>query len=126
VRLGARDIREAALLWFAVLGAPAAWTVQHVFGFGLTVAACNAGGRPWGIDVDTVTLAVTIGAAVVAAAAEAAALVVFRATRDEGSEPPGSRIHFMSVVGLTINPLFLCIILLSGIGVSILDNCVPA
>ena len=115
--------RSAPLLWFAVLGAPLAWATQHVVGFGLTVAACGAPGRAWDIAVDAWTIAATVAAAVIAILAEIAAGVVFRATRDAGSDPPGARIHFMSIVGLTINPLFLFIILLSGVGVAVLDNC---
>lgn len=115
---------ERLLLWFGVLGAPLAWACQHVFGFGLTVAACGAGGRPWGIPIDGWTIAATAVAATIAILAQVAAFVVFRATRGTSEGPPPvSRIHFMSIVGLTINPLFLAIILLSGIGVSILENC---
>ena len=113
--------RAGVLVWFGVLAAPAAWTTQHVVGFGLTVAACGASGR--GIDVAPWTIALTVAAALIAVLAEVVAAVVLRATRDAGDEPPGSRIRFLSIVGLTTNPLFLCIIVLSGTGVSVLDGC---
>jgi hypothetical protein len=114
--------RAGILAWFAVLAAPSAWAAQHVLGFGLTVVACGApGGRD--LDVTAWTIALTVGAATVAALAEVAAAVVLRATRDAGAELPRSRIRFMSIVGLTTNPLFLIIIVLSGVGVSVLDRC---
>jgi hypothetical protein len=115
--------RAGTLVWFGLLAAPAAWAAQHVVGFGLTVAACGAPGRAWGIDVTPWTIALTVAAALVAVLAEVAAAAVLRATRDAGEEPPGSRIRFLSIVGLTTNPLFLCIIVLSGTGVSVLDGC---
>jgi len=110
-------------LWFAVLGGPGAWALLHVFGFGVTVAACGAGGRVWGIPVDGWTIAATAAAAAIAVLAELAALSVFRATSEAGSEPPASRIHFMSIIALTINPLFACIVVMNGVGVAVLQNC---
>ena len=114
--------RAGLLSWFAVLAAPTAWATQHILGFGLTVVACGApGGRDF--DVSAWTIALTVAAATVAALAEVAAAVVLRATRDVGTDLPGSRIRFMSIVGLATNPLFLIIIVLSGVGVSLLDRC---
>ncbi|MFL5819202.1 MAG: hypothetical protein ACJ76S_00765 [Solirubrobacteraceae bacterium] len=111
------------LLWFGVLGAPAAWVVQFVFGYAVTEAACDAAGSRWGIPIDTWTLIATAAAATVALASEVAAIAMFRATRRSGSEPPAGRIHFLATVGLTVAPLFLCAIVMSGIGVIALTNC---
>ena len=112
----------ALMLWFGVLGAPAAWTTQHVTGFALTQAECGPGYRGR-LALDGLTIAVTAAAAAVAMAAELSAITVFRRTRDAGEEPPASRIHFMSIIGMTIGPLFLAIILMSGLGVVLLENC---
>jgi len=109
-------------LWFGVLGAPAAWATQHVTGFALTQADCNVAYRGE-VAVDGLTIVITAVAAAIAAAAELTAIAVYRRTRDGGSEPPASRIHFMSIIGMTIGPLFLAIILMSGIGVVVLENC---
>jgi hypothetical protein len=110
-----------ALLWLGVFGAPAAWTVQLVAGFALTQAECGAAG--WDVHMDAWTLAVSAVAVVVAVAAEAAALLTFRATRDAGSEPPGARSRFLAVLGITIGPLFLAMILMGGIGAVVLVQC---
>jgi nitrate reductase gamma subunit len=111
------------LLWFGVLGSPAAWVVQFVFGYAVTEAACDAAGTKWGIPVDAWAAIATVVAGVIATLAGVAALATFRATRDRGSEPPAGRIHFLATVGITLAPLFLCIIVLNGIGTILLTNC---
>jgi hypothetical protein len=47
-----------------------------------------------------------------------AAVAAWRATRDadESDAPPAGRIHFLSMIGMTIAPLFLAIILMSSAG----------
>jgi hypothetical protein len=119
--------RARGLLWIGVFGAPTAWAVQHVTGFSLTEARCReatTAGR-WSLDMDAWTIAVTAAAAVVALASIAAAIVTFRATR--GSEtPPRARVHFLAVIGITIGPLFLAMILMSGLGAVVLPQCVQS
>jgi len=111
------------LLWFGLLGAPFAWTVQHVFGFGVTQAACNLASRQWTVPVDALTLVATIGATVIALLAGASAVIAFRATRDAGTEIPGARIHFLATVGVVVTPIFVAIVLMSGISVLMLPAC---
>ena len=111
------------LMWFGLLGAPLAWTVQHVVGFGLTQAQCNLGGRDWSIPIDPGTLAITVAATIVALLSGAAAVAAFMATRDAGTELPGARLHFLATVGIVITPIFMCIVLMSGISVLTLPEC---
>jgi hypothetical protein len=119
---------EGALLWFGLLGAPFAWVLQFLVGYGLTEAACSAGGNR-SLAVDGLTIAATAAGAAVALLAELAAIEMFRRTRTAkgagGSEedPPKGRVHFLATVGVAIGPLFLFIILMSGIGVLSLPNC---
>jgi hypothetical protein len=112
-------------LWFAVLGAPAAWVTQFLAGFALTEAACNTAGRTWNVPLDGLVIGLTAGAVAVSVAAELAAFATFRATRDagEGGAPPGGRVHFLAIVGLVVTPLMLAMIVLSGVGVLALDGC---
>jgi hypothetical protein len=105
-----------------VFGAPAAWTAQHLTGYTLTVATCRQAGA---LDMDAWTIAVTAAAAVIAIAAIAAAVVTFRATRG-AEEPPDARIHFLAVIGITIGPLFLAMIVMSGLGATLLPRCVQS
>jgi hypothetical protein len=122
MRLPRVQLSEAGVLWFGVFGAPAAWTVQHLTGYTLTVATCREGAA---LDMDAWTLAVTVAAAVVAVAAIAAAIVTFRATRG-AEEPPAARIHFLAVIGITVGPLFLAMIVMSGLGATLLPRCVQS
>ncbi|HEY7622315.1 MAG TPA: hypothetical protein VH834_21270 [Solirubrobacteraceae bacterium] len=117
-------VPDRVLLWFGLLGAPFAWAVQHVAGYGLTEAACGLAGKRTGVALDLWTIVVTALGETVAVLAAVAAVAVFRATRDVGEEPPGSRIHFLSIIGMTISPLFALIILMSGLGSVFLTNCV--
>ena len=118
-----REIPLSVRLWFGVLGAPLAWAIQHVAGFAVTLAACDAAGARWDVPVDGLTVAVTAVAALIALLAELSAIGIYRATRDAGEEPPASRVHFLAVIGATISPLFLAIILMSGLGSTFLANC---
>lgn len=116
----------AALMWLGLLGAPFAWTIQHVAGFGLTQANCNAAAKVpggWHIHLHAWTIVFTAGAVLVTVAAFVAALVTWRRTKDAGTDPPGARIHFLSIISLTIIPLFLAIMLMSGLGVILSVGC---
>jgi predicted permease len=64
-----------------------------------------------------VQLALIVAAAAVVCAAQAAAIAVFRATRnvDEQDPPPQGRLHFFSIAAMLGNTLFLGAILLSGV-----------
>ena len=122
--------RVDALMWFGLFGAPFAWAVQHVAGVMLTIAAChdNTAGPDWRPDVDAVAGVVTALAAVVALLALLAAVAAWRSARDadDSDPPPAGRIHFLGIVGLTISPLFLAIILMSGLGTIFLSECVQS
>lgn len=117
--------QTSALLWFGLLGAPAAWAVQHVAGVELSLASCReaAAGPGWNLDLDVWTVVVSAVALAVALAAGAAALVTYRRTRDAGDEPPASRIHFLATIAVAITPLFVCIMLMSGIGELLTAGC---
>ena len=118
-----------ALMWFALLGAPAAWVLQHVSGYALTEAACGRAGAGWDVPVDGATAVVSAAAVAVAVLAGLAAVKLWRDTRPAegagGSEepPPQGRIHFLATVGMVITPLFVSIILMSGLGELLLASC---
>ena len=117
-------------MWFGLLGAPAAWVVQFLVGYAITEAACGRAGLGGGVD--GVTIVATAIGATVAILAELAAIAAFRATRAAegagGSEepPPRGRVHFLATVGIVIAPLFLAIILMSGLGAVLLPECVQS
>ena len=122
--------RAGALMWFGLFAAPFAWAAQHVTGIMLSIGQChdNAAGPDWQVHVDAWAAVVTGIAAVIAALGLLAAVAAWRSTRDAGDSdpPPAGRIHFLGVIGLTISPLFLAIILMSGLGTIFLSPCVQS
>ncbi len=112
------------LAWFGVLGGPVAWVVSLLVGVEVSDAACSRVGAPGSLDAWALGIAIAGG--LVAAAAEAAAIVVFHATRGSGHELPASRIHFLSVIGMTVSLLFFALILMSGLGSFALPECVQS
>jgi hypothetical protein len=134
LKLGRLHIPVGVAVWFGVLGAPLAWTLMFVFGMGMTLAACNPGGGPWGIPVETWTIIATALAAAVALLALATSIAIFRDTREPGEEwnrltmieedaPPEGRVHFLATIGIAISPLFFFIIMMSGLGAINLVAC---
>jgi hypothetical protein len=113
------------LMWIGILGAPAVWASQHVFGFGVTQAGCAVGSRGWNVPIDTWTAVATSVAGALAIGALVASALTYRAVRDAeiDAAPPKGRLYFVSICGIVISPLFLAIILMSGIGALLLPNC---
>jgi hypothetical protein len=103
-------------MWIGVAAAPLAWFTQFTVGQYLSVVACTPGGG--GISVHGWALPATVVAALVAVGGGMSALATFRATREAtgDTDPPLGRVHFLGIVGLIASPLFLCIILMGGLG----------
>jgi hypothetical protein len=118
MRVDPTGLAGKLLSWYGLLGAPFAWTVFHVGGVGIATGACSPFGLRSGGDLQPASLALGFGSLAVAVGGLGAALVVYVSTRgvDEEGAPPLGRIHFLSVVGLTIAPLFIAIILMAGLG----------
>jgi uncharacterized membrane protein YeiB len=117
--------RLSVLQWFGVLGAALAWTGVHVIGYGVAQAKCSTVGGSWDIAHDTWQLALMAIGAAVALAAQAAAITVFRATReaDDQDPPPDGRLHFFASAAIVANVIFLAIIVLDGLGATISTLC---
>ena len=113
----------SALQWYALLGAPVAWAVQLVLGYGLTEAACGPAGARWGIGIDTWEAVFAVAAAVVAAGGWVSAAALHRATARGEITDPLDRVRFMSTVGLAVGAIFLALIVFSGAGVIALQGC---
>jgi hypothetical protein len=115
--------RLETLQWFGLLGAPLAWMVQHVVGIESALGRCNP--ARLGLSVHAWQLTAMGLAAAVILAAEAAAWAAFSATRDVSWEgdPPRGRIHFLSTAALVLGPIFLTLVLLSGLGAAAHGAC---
>ena len=122
--------RAGTLMWFGLFAAPFAWAAQHVTGVLLSISQChdNAAGPDWNVHIDTWAGIVTAVAALIAALGLVSAVLAWRSTRDadDSDAPPAGRIHFLGIIGLTISPLFLAIILMSGLGTIFLPQCVQS
>jgi hypothetical protein len=108
--------RLAFLQWFGFLAGGTIWFASFLAGVGTSVALCNPASGRWGIPYDTVQTAVLGFGAVVVLVAEAAAVAVFRATRNvaEQDPPPQGRLHFFAIGAMVGNLVFLVIIVLSA------------
>ena len=113
------------LLWFGVLGAPGAWVTQFSLNYWLTEARCGVTETEWGLGLDAWVIIFTVLAAATALAAGLASLLLFRATAGTGHDtpPPNGRVHFLATVGIAITPLFVAIIVMNGVGATVLSNC---
>jgi hypothetical protein len=121
-------MRRAGLFaWLGVLGPPFAWALQHVAGFSVGLAECpdNTRGPGWSVPVDALTIVIGGAAAIVALLCGAAAFAAWRAAgdADESDAPPAGRIHFLAMIGMTITPLFLAMILMSSAGAIAASGC---
>jgi heme/copper-type cytochrome/quinol oxidase subunit 2 len=116
-----RLARQPLLMWFGVLGAPAAWTLLLWSGAGLTLADCAAGIGE--VPVEALVGALAAVAVLVAILAGASARSVLRATRDASDAPPGGRVHFLATIGIVVSFLFGCLIVMTGLGIVLLDGC---
>lgn len=113
------------LVWFGVGGGAVAFAVQFVAGLAFSFAECD--GPPRGLPVHAWQLGLASAGFVVGLASTAVAATIFLRTyrigdifaeerRGDGSAPPLGRIHFLSIVGLTVNFLVLIIIVLDAVG----------
>jgi hypothetical protein len=116
--------RASLLMWIGVWAAPVAWALQHAAGVMFGLAQCNPNGQRWNVPLKVWDVLIAGGCAAIAVAGIVAAVLAFRGTSDRSeSPPPGSRIHFMAAMALTIGPLFLAIIVLNGLGTGLNDLC---
>ena len=121
---------SATLAWVGALGPPFCWAAQHIGGFALGLADCpdNTVGPGWHVPVDAGTIAVGAVAAAGAVLCGLAAVAAWRATRDDDDDdaPPAGRTHFLAVIGMTITPLFLAMIVMSSAGAIVFRSCVQS
>jgi hypothetical protein len=124
-QVGRAGPRRQLLAWYGVLGAPLAWTVELLAGYGTQEAACSAGSTSTSLagNANSAIGVLTVAMLLVALGGALAA----RATRHAlaaGQVPdPRGRIDFMSRVGTIGSLLFTLAIVLSGIPIFALDSC---
>lgn len=111
------------LLWFAVLGSPAAWALQFGVSYWLTEAECSRAGAMWGISLDAWIIVLSAIAIPMALAAGVLSYLLFRSTDGAGTAPPGGRNRFLAAVGMAVTPIFVGIMTLNLVGELIYSYC---
>ncbi|HEY5431209.1 MAG TPA: hypothetical protein VIK04_18980 [Solirubrobacteraceae bacterium] len=123
-----------SLVWFGVLGGPVAWVLQFAANLFFTFAQCNQPTQRFNLAVHTWEILLSVVALAIGLASTMVSLRIFRATfgiddvdaqelRGDGTAPPLGRVHFLSIVGLTVNSLALTIIVMTAIGAPLLPIC---
>lgn len=124
------------VLWFGVVGGAVAWAVQFVANLAFTFAQCGQPVR-WMLPVHSWEIGISVVAVLVGLASSAVSLSLFRRTyrigdvlaeelHGDGYRPPLGRVHFLSIIGLTLNVLTLTIIVMTAIGAPLLPVCQQA
>jgi hypothetical protein len=141
-------------VWFAVVGGAMAWIVQFVVNLEFTWAKCNHPTGNAGLPVHWWEIGLSIAAIAIGAASMAVSVQMFRRSRGVsalvressyhgdheprrqgvigqelegiGAAPPGGRIAFLSMVGLTVNTLAIIIIIMTAAGAPLLPACQQA
>jgi len=124
-------VRRAGLFaWLGALGPPFAWAGQHIAGYvtGLSQCPDNTVGPGWATPVDPLTVIIGGTAVTIAVVCGLAAVLAWRATRenDDSDAPPAGRVHFLAVIGMTITPLFVAMIVMSSAGALWFSGCVQS
>jgi len=110
-------VREAVLVWYALLGSIGAWTIHLVLFASFVGFSCNATGSTWVMHLATVvTLAMTVLAMLLCRR------MLRRSDGDESSDEEGGRGQFLARLGLLIGALNLALIVLEEIYLIVLSS----
>jgi hypothetical protein len=116
---------RAVLAWYGVLGAPLAWTVELLAGYGVQEAGCETGSTPTSLsqNANSAIGAITVVMLLVALGGLVAAHATARALRAGEIPDPRGRVAFMARFGTIASLLFTLAIVLSGIPIFALESC---
>jgi hypothetical protein len=113
------------LAWYGVLGAPLAWAVELLAGYGTQEAACSRGSSSASFagNADSAIGALTVVMLLVAVGGALAARAAGRALAEGEIEDPRGRVAFMARFGTIASLLFALAIVLSGIPIFWVESC---
>jgi hypothetical protein len=116
-----------ALTWFGVVGGGVAWTVHLIGAWAINELTCAAGETTVaGVPLVTVMWVAVIVPALVAAAALAISILVWRreiAAAQQRADRGYGRAGMLGLVGMGADALFLSIIIAGGVAVLVLPVC---
>ena len=123
-----REGRGSWRLWFGVLAAPIAWTLQLLVNYSLEewfacAPSTTAEGEVVGLSVGTAAIVVTSVLAAVSLAGLFVSLGCRRALRDSGAGETDQRARWMALAGVFNSILYLAIIVASYGPPLVLDVC---
>lgn len=130
------DPASMRALWFGLVGAPIAWSINEVVATALVSHNCYPAEFPLSAPLtgalSGLVAAVTLAAIIVAVAALVTALRSWRMMRAQtGSDrswpvaaaPPGGRSRFMALAGTAVSTLFLGGIVLQAVSIALVHPC---
>ena len=128
-RLAAHEQKGNALLWFAVLAGPSAWTLQTYIGTYLTDALCLRGagstiGHVYSLDHPGFVTLISAIAAAIALVGLGVSIVALRRGNASGDDTPGRRALWMARAGILLNILFFIAIVFMFVAPYYLEECV--
>lgn len=110
-------VRDAVLVWYALLGSIGAWTIHLVLFASFVGFSCNEEGSTWVMHLATaVTLAMTVLAMVLCRR------MMRGAEGDESSDEEGGRAQFLGRLGLIIGASNFALIALEEIYLVVLNS----
>ncbi len=110
-------VREAVLVWFALLGGIGAWAVHLVFFVAYVRYTCNRSGSLWAMHaVTAVTLAIA-GAALLLCGR-----MLRRSDGDESADDEGGRAQFVARLGLLVGVVNVALITLEEVYLLVLAS----
>ena len=120
--------RLGKIVWFAVLGGPAAWALQFLFAVQFGLARCESPKGRFEFPVHVISATLGAIGVLVGVLATLAAIAVFRVTsEDEHTQDSAQirhgRLHFLAAVGIVVNPLTATICAMVAVGVPLLALC---
>lgn len=127
-----------ASVWFAVLGGGIAWLIQFAANVEFNYSRCVTGTSQSDLPLHDWSIGLSVAAFLVALAASTQTLRLYRLAflqggdidaqerRGDGSPPPFGRIHFLTIVACVVNGLALTMVIMTGVGASLLQLCQQA
>jgi hypothetical protein len=114
------DRRIVLACWLAAVGAGAAWAGQLVVGYVVADASCGEATHRWGVPARVVDGGISLAALLVAAAS---VLVGYRLTVAARTGDPQGRVEFLGFWGVIGGVFFCALIVVTAIGIVVLDPC---
>lgn len=111
-------VREAVLVWYALLGGIGAWTIHLVFFVAYVRYTCNAPGSLWVMHLITLVTLVMTGVAI------ALCLRMLRSSSDgdEAADDEGGRAQFLARMGMLIGVINFALIVLEEVYLVVLGS----